>query len=312
MKKIISFVLVLAIVASLSLVSAFADGDSYSLSSKVPTVAEAIKAYGSSVSTYRYYVQVPNGENGPTGTKGDFKGQKVPTWLNKFSDTNGDGELDYGPGLYWWDAKGCPNPDAWVGYRVEKGDAPGVYYADVPVDVTLVIWNNGINAGMDKTAEIFKANGQSGNIGCEYYDPGESPLYPEGLDNFNNMIFIMDPNKASDKTDVSPVRNFGGEWYFYYGNGHYGTKNPAGQTIDEEFIEKSCVNPDHDHLLLGDADKDKRVSIFDVTAIQLVLANRWSIDKISVENADVDGDGEVTIADATIIQRALANLEKIG
>ena len=310
MKKIISFVLVLAIIASCSIISAFAA--SYSLDKNTPTVAQFLKSKGYSGETYRYYIQVPNGNNGPVGKTGDFKGKKVPTWLNEFTDKDNDGVLDLGPALYWFDAPSpCPNPEDWVGYRVEKGDAEGIYYADVPVDVTVIVWNNGINAGMDETAPIFKANGQSGNIGAEYYDPGENPLYPDGTDNFNNMICILNPDDVKAGTDVSPVKNFGAIWYYYYGNGHYGTKNPEGQTIDEEFIEKNCVNPDHDHLLLGDADKDKRVSIFDVTAIQLVLANRWSIDKISVENADVDADGEVTIADATIIRRTLLKLATI-
>lgn len=299
-------------IASVSAIQVFAAGESYSLSESTPSVAEAIAAYGGSVETYRYYVQIPTGDNGPIGTTGDFKGQKVPSWLNSYSDANNDGVLDYGPGLYWWDALDCPNPEAWAGYRVEKDETcENVYYADVPVNVTSIIWNNGINGGMDTTADIFKAVGQTGNIGSEYYDPDENPLIPEGTENFNNMICILTPDRVSEATDVSPVRNFGADWYYYYGGGHYGTHNPGDEVIDEAFIEKYCVNPDHDHLLKGDADKDKRVSIFDVAAIQLVVAERWDSESISFENSDVDNDGEITSSDALLIQRFLAGLAEI-
>ena len=307
MKKIICLVLVVLMTVSIAAISVSA-ADSYDLSSSTPSVAQAIKAYGGTIPTYRYYLQVPNGENGPVGTEGDFAGKKVPTWLNKYSDADGDGVLDYGPAIYWWDIPDSPNPDAWVGYRVEVGDAPGIYYADVPVAVTSIIWNNGINAGMDTTTDKFKANGQSGNIGSEYYDANESFSVPEGTDNFDNMICILNPNVASPVTDVSPVANFGANWYYYYGTGHYGSVKPEGDVTDE-FIESNCTNPDHDHFMRGDADKDKRISIFDATTIQLWLANRLSADAdFSEANADADADGDVTVADATTIQYYLAKL----
>ena len=60
-------------------------------------------------------------------------------------------------------------------------------------------------------------------------------------------------------------------------------------------------------VLLGDADDDGIVSIFDVTWIQRHLSGV----PLSVFNeaaADVDGDDSVTIFDATWIQRALVGV----
>ena len=58
--------------------------------------------------------------------------------------------------------------------------------------------------------------------------------------------------------------------------------------------------------ILGDVDGDGTVSITDVTAIQLHLAD---FDQIAAENlraADVDGNGKIEIDDASAIQRYLA------
>ena len=54
----------------------------------------------------------------------------------------------------------------------------------------------------------------------------------------------------------------------------------------------------------GDANKDKTLSVKDVTMIQQYLAN-WNVD-IDLKNADVDGDNDVTVRDITLIKQKLA------
>lgn len=61
-------------------------------------------------------------------------------------------------------------------------------------------------------------------------------------------------------------------------------------------------------IILGDADDDGEVSIFDATAIQRSLA-ALPTDSFVEGAADTDGDGEVTILDATHIQRYLAGMD---
>ena len=58
--------------------------------------------------------------------------------------------------------------------------------------------------------------------------------------------------------------------------------------------------------ILGDADGDGVVSITDVTAIQLHLADFNQIAAENVRSADVDGNGAIEIDDASAIQRYLA------
>ena len=59
--------------------------------------------------------------------------------------------------------------------------------------------------------------------------------------------------------------------------------------------------------VLGDADCDGEVTIFDATAIQRHLA-LLPVTKFNERTADADGDGDITIFDATSVQRYLADL----
>lgn len=61
-------------------------------------------------------------------------------------------------------------------------------------------------------------------------------------------------------------------------------------------------------VLLGDVDRDNRVTILDATEIQRYLAKLTSADDINMQASDADLDGKVTILDATEIQRFLAGL----
>ena len=78
--------------------------------------------------------------------------------------------------------------------------------------------------------------------------------------------------------------------------------------IDDETLQKLTDAEDAlaSKTLLGDADGDGEVSIFDITLIQRYLAG--VADEIDAAAADVDGDGEVSIFDATAIQRWLAGI----
>ncbi len=60
---------------------------------------------------------------------------------------------------------------------------------------------------------------------------------------------------------------------------------------------------------LGDANLDGKVTIDDVTSIQMYLAQTKVLSETAAKVADVDGDGQVTINDATDIQRFLAELQ---
>ncbi len=193
---------------------------------------------GEDVETNRYYFLMPNGSNGEKGDddsrdeEGNYiesYGKFAESWYNEYTDC---------ASVYWWESEHY-YADLWPGYTMyEDNDYRDVYYADVPKDVKTIIFNNNVDGGFDETAPIYKKSAQTYNIPCEYYDPGESPNYPDGTESFDNMIFVVDPDYIT-VNDLDSKRTWGGEWYYYYGNGCYGLVKD-GKTAD-------CIRDDHDH-----------------------------------------------------------------
>ncbi len=175
--------------------------------------------YDPNPETYRYYFYMPS------------------DWLNEYTAQTGNTA-----GVYWWE--GTNSHGGWPGIPAKKGDVEGVYYYDVPKDVTTIIWNNYLDGGVDKEQpEYFKA-AQTCNIGTEYYDPGDSDLYPEGTENFDGMIYVIDPTR-NPVSDYSQKQCGYGEWFYYYGNGEYGTapirgdsKILTGDTVDLDSLRE--------------------------------------------------------------------------
>ena len=160
---------------------------------------------------YRYYFYLPE------------------DWKNDYA---------YTAGIYWWEGTGAHA--AWPGQEADPADHEGVYYCDVPQDVTTIIWNNFLDGGTDRTLPIYQAAIQTVNIGSEYYDAGESDNYPEGTDSFDGMIYVTD----NEKIDINPFSGkmtVGGEWYYYYGNGEYGFTPVRG---DGEIFTDDVTNKD--------------------------------------------------------------------
>ena len=246
MKKFISVMLIISLFLSIVSISASA----YSWDDpKIMTVDEAIEKHtalmGEEVATNRYYFLMPNGSN---GKKGDESRLYAQSWYKTYFD--GTPATDTAC-IYWWDS-GVADPEGWVGYLPSGRDEndSDVFYADVPQVATSLYWNNGIDGGMDPYEEIYYCAAQTCMIPCEYYDPDESPLYPDGTESFDNMIYVIDPDLCST-SELSGLVSAEGEWYYYYGNGCYGTT--------ENGDENDCLRDDH-YDYFGDHVVDDVVS----------------------------------------------------
>ncbi len=197
-KKLLSVIIsVLLIISALGVTTAFANDETEILGpgtgeSTLPEVAEGCN---------RYFFYLPK------------------TWENELSNV---------AGIYWWEGTGAQ--DRYPGVEAHKGDAEGLYYYDVPKDVCTVIWNNFLDGGTDFDSPEYEAAKQTENISTEYYEPGESTLYPDGLESFNNMVYVVDFEKCSCNDFTLPKR-IGGDWYYYYGNGEYGTSPVKGEVV---------------------------------------------------------------------------------
>lgn len=315
MKKIISILLAVMLVVSVATISMGAveyhPTDSYTVSNDTPTCEEAIKACnnGQLGPVQHIYFQLP------LPVKGD---ETNTTWTNKFNSTNLG--LDYCQVcVYWWGGIGSKWPDgtgvAWVGYKTKLVDPVNrIYEATIPADggTPLIIWNNGVNGGMDETAEIFPYARQLADANIEGAYPGDYDTLPEGTpveDNMDGCIQIInyDPDMAQENP-LTHFWNYGSDWYVYYGDGCYGEYPTTSPNYHGKYA--SCVNPEHNHPKPGDVNNDKSVDMLDVLCIQYSLAGRKLPEGMEFDTitADVDGDGHISIIDATRIQRYLAKL----
>lgn len=319
MKKIISILLAVMLVVSVATVSIGAvdynPSDSYTVSNDTPTCEEAIKACNGGVlgAVQHIYFQLP------APVEGD---EQNTTWINQFNST--DLGLDYCQVcVYWWGGiagsadKGWPSGKGctWVGYKTKLVDAENrIYEATVPADggTPLIIWDNGVNGGMDPDGPMFNYARQLADANIEGALEGDYDTLPEGSpveDNMDQCIQIInyDPELAQENP-LTGFWNYGSDWYVYYGNGCYGNYPTTSPNYHGRLA--SCVNPEHHHPKPGDVNDDKSVDINDVLCIQRYLANLPQPDGMTFDKdtADVDEDTYVSIMDATRIQRYLAQL----
>lgn len=229
MKKLLSILLsVLLVIGCISVIPFSAATQS--------SLKQAIEKYenesGEKVETNRYYFLMPDGSNGTLGKDSDwyFEGEFAPSWYNDNADH---------AGIYWWNT-GKFDPEYWPGYEITKADSDSVYYADIPNFVDTIIFNNYLDGGMDTESQKFYDARQTDILPLHGYEVGDSETYPYGLPNFEDMIFVIDPDIfVYGDINSQTSRVWGGEWYYYYGNGCYGTVINGNET--------DCIRDDHDH-----------------------------------------------------------------
>ena len=316
MKKIISILLAVMLVVSVATVSfdavTYNPSDSYTVTLDTPTCEEAIKACNGGVlgDVQHVYFQLP----------AEDPSNPSSVWTSHFNST--DLGLDYCQVCaYWWGGIGSDwtsvggGKVAWVGYRTKLVDKENrIYEATLPADggTPLMIWNNGVNGGMDPTKEIFNYARQIADANIEGADDSLYDTLPEGTPNYDeNMdgcisIVSFDESRAKVNS-LTGFLNYDSDWYVYYGDGCYGYY----PTTSENFRGKqaSCVNPEHNHII-GDVNSDTIVDIMDVLTLQYALAGKELPEGMVYKegSADVDGDGYISIIDATRIQRYLAKV----
>lgn len=188
--------------------------------------------------TNRYYFAMPN------------------SWLNEYTDTAG---VYWWYGTDTCSAvDGSGGTVTWPGYKAHRDDFAteyyGIYYIDCPTDVPTIVWNNYIDGGSDKYAPVYSAAKQAQDANVEFVCDGDSDIYGtewfaemeesyngdkaklgDFADNFfydeqwglgfafdfDNMIYVAPYEPNGENFMGKPT--YSGDWYFYYGNGEYGT-----------------------------------------------------------------------------------------
>ena len=269
---------VFALIISFVLIFAFVFG---CFSANAET--KALENTGEEKTTNRYYFYQPE------------------IWKNKYSDK---------VGIYWWDTdEPCPS---WPGVEAHKSDIEGVYYYDVPIEAGYIIWTNLVDGGLDPEAEIYNYAERTGNICAEFYFPDEIEVYPNGIESFDGMIYVV--NFINYSSSYWKKTSYNGEWYYYYGNGEYGLTPEKSEII---YSNSYLMEPlEIGEFTILDINADGNINIKDATAVQKYCAKLIDFDEGQLKRADgwrYDSDtGEnfvnVTIRTATRIQKFSAHL----
>ena len=168
----------------------------------------------------------------------------------------------------------------WPGQRMNKGNN-NIYYYDVPL-------------GLENGRAIFTEN--SGNNDHRYPGDGDP-----GMDLNNNSMIFGDNHSWTVYTGptITPTQPTPTQ--------PKPTQPAPTQPMPTQPAATQPADPSG-KLLIGDADMDNAVTIFDATCIQRHMAGIRRMTGTALTLADVDKDNSVTMIDATKIQRYLAGM----
>ena len=163
---------------------------------------------------------------------------KPDDWENKYTSD---------AGVYW--ENGSDTPSAWPGYSARNADVKNVYCSDVPTDVDKVIWNNALKGTDDPTNPEYKLAYRTTDINFKGYDKGESDYYPNGVESFDNMIYIINPEFTSEnapkKADLKAGDYYGKDGVFpteYDPSGEETTAESTTEVVTESETTESATD----------------------------------------------------------------------
>ena len=186
------------------------------------------------------------------------------SWRNTYNDTYDGKSLDScSAGIYWWEgsynANECQGDfeNAWPGFVVTETlpEDKNIFKAEVPEDVATIVWNNIVDGGTEQGTEQYVAAIQTGDIKCESYDeidPDGYGFYPNGVANFDGMIYVCNP-KATEVNEFSGKLTYKGVWCYYYGNGEYGIYPTRDEAVANNGVLKDGQFPDYGFKLNTDS-----------------------------------------------------------
>ncbi len=146
-----------ALLAGTIVVSAFA---STAITAGATPVGHGPYKPSEGVETNKYYFAMPGG------------------WVNDSTHENNDVA-----GIYWWTATDSPDDKfghGWPGYEMDKeAEKDNLWSINAPKDVSIVVFSNYLDGGMDSTLPIFKDALQCQNKNVEYYNEGDADTYSQ-------------------------------------------------------------------------------------------------------------------------------------
>lgn len=309
-KKSLSLLLAVCMLASMALVMTVASAEETKVHR--PVVTEVVNSDPEiQVETNTYYFYMPE------------------HWKNEYNDTYDGSNLDScSAGIYWYggDYK-CDDytgecAQGWPGYVIKEKESADahIFKVDVPKSTGKIIFNATVDGGKpeDKLPQSAFAY-QTIDINSELYEAGDDKygFYPDGIESFDGMIFVIDED-AKSVNDYSGATTWGGDWFYYYGDGTYGiypTKaeaEAAGKVLsDGQFPQTLQISPKSVDLFTNDASKKSaNITPNDPTAVATVEDDSIATITQDPETGVVtvtavqDGTTKVTFKDAEGVERS--------
>ncbi len=171
-----------------------------------------------------------------------------------------------------------------------------------------VLFNSYVDVALDpinghQTDNINMEGYEASEIATLKYgsDTKEFPRYKEGFStpNFKDMIYIPNLELEVENEFSGATAIGGGVWYYYWGDGEYGiTKTKQADSSQLK------VDP-YD---LGDVSGDGSIAMTDVVDMQRAIANLKTLSDDAKKAADVNADEKVTMEDVVLVQKYIALL----
>ena len=144
---------------------------------------------------------------------------------------------------YWWEGTDkCTNWQHSYQMKstsIERQDGTKVYYIDVSDDVSNIIFSNGIDVGTgtgEDTSPNWGKSYQTNNISLEGYTRDESSVFPDGIENFNNLVYVVNTNDTSINQENGSVV-FNGEWYYLHTDGSWDDKAGSQYQLENVVVK---------------------------------------------------------------------------
>ena len=155
---------------------------------------------------------------------------------------------------YWWDGEDrCADWQNSYEMRpttINTDDGSKVYYIDIDENITSILFNNGIDLGQKSEDDELPPNYgkacQTNAINLQGYDPGETMIYPDGLDSMDNMIYVSDDIEY----ELSGSKVYRGEWYYLHSDGKWDAEK--GSVYETKDVNVK-LNKRKDTVNIGDS-----------------------------------------------------------
>lgn len=159
--------------------------------------------------------------------------------------------------------------------------------------------------------DVFEAvaNVGSHGIGVFYWEPAwitvGTQSYDENMSKWEEFGSGWESSYAGSYRDDGAIYHGGSSW------DNQALFDSSGNPLESLMTFKLVSKAEKTAYMLGDADKNKKITMNDILLIQSFCAKIQAFDNVQKKSADVDNSGGVEMSDVLFIQQYLAHYKNI-